>query len=193
MKPVLSGLVFVLLLWGSARSQEINFGQFYDSSTLSTQVLQNLNFLTLITGDTKDIDLGSNDEGLIEISGLPFLDLMITVPPVNFLFLNGDETCVSSSCRIAITLNYSYTNRGETDFQPGYEFSAKPFISGLARFQVRERISGPPGPPPVPSIAGVSLPPVEQAYVYVSGSITNSTGADVGSYSNTVTVSISYT
>jgi hypothetical protein len=150
-------------------------------------------FRTLIAGDTKDLHLGSNDEGVIEISGLPFLDVMVTVPPVNFLYLGGDDSCVSASCRIAVTFNFHYTNRGETDFQPGYDNSARPFsIGGMARFQILERVSGPPGPPPTPTITGVSLPAAQQAYIYVSGSITNSTGADIGSYSNTITVTISY-
>jgi hypothetical protein len=190
---ILSWSIFMVFVGYIPGYAQINFGQFYDSNTLSTQVLQNLSYGTIIVGDTKDVDLGSNDEGVIEISGLPFLDVMVTVPPIDFLYLDGDDSCLSASCRIAVTINFHYTNRGETDFQPGYESSARPFsIGGMARFQIRERVSGPPGPPPTPTITGVSLPAAQQAYIYVSGSITNSTGAGIGSYSNTVIVTISY-
>jgi hypothetical protein len=183
----------LLLAFTNVYGQEINFGQFYDSNTLSVEKLEDLNFGTIVVGDTKDIELGSNDEGLIRVSGLPFLDVMITVTPILYLFLDGDDTCETASCRIPISMSYFYTNRGEIDFQPGYELTAKPFAIGdMARFQIRERISGPPGPPPTPTITGVALPDPQDAFIYSTGSITNSSSVTPGSYSNTLVFTISY-
>jgi hypothetical protein len=188
----LSILMLLLCSFPVLHAQQIDFGDYYDSATLSSQVLQHLNFGTMIEGDTRSRELGSFDEAVIEISGLPFLDIMITFTPISFLYLDGDDSCDNSSCRISLLLNYVYTNNGMADFAPGYDIEAIPFLMSTARFPILRRVSGPPGPPPLPSIAGVSLPDPENAYIYIFGDITNTTGALLGSYRNTLTVSIVY-
>lgn len=175
-----------------AQAQEIDFALFYDQTTLVVDVLNTVNFGTVIATEDKEILLGDGDEGVIEITGLPFLDVMVTITPIQYLFLNGNDTCVTNFCRIAVNLEFVYTNTGIGYFAPGYDVNSKPFILDTARFQILERTSGPPGPPPVPTISGVSLPAAETAFIYIFGTITQTTNAIFGPYSNTVILNIVY-
>ncbi|MCH8496437.1 MAG: hypothetical protein LAT57_12510 [Balneolales bacterium] len=184
-------LVFSAL---SARAQQIEFGQYYDGNTLSAQVIQHLDFGGVISGDIdpKLRELGSGLEGVIEIEGIPFLDVVVTITEINKLYLDGDITCSESSCEMDVMLQYAYTNTGIMDFAPNYENVAIQFIGNMARFPIIRRQSGPPGPPPTPNINGVALPPLQKAYIYIYGQASATLGTDAGAYGNTLTVTIEY-
>ncbi len=172
---------------------QIDFSDYYDTPTLSSLALSHLNFGTIIVGDTPQIAFGSQNEGVIQITGLPFLDVMVTITPITVLYLGGDDTCTPlSTCSIPVTIDFNYTNNGFDDFEAGYELAAMPFIANFARFQVLGRQTGPPRPPPPPNIDGVQLPAAREAYIYVSGSINDTIDAQPGSYSNTITINIAY-
>lgn len=186
----ISILVFLLMiLSGQSMSQEIGFGAYYDGSILSTTVLKDLDFGDLIAGDLKQRELGSGDEGVIEITSLPFLDVLVTITPIQYITLDGDP-CAVPSCRIEVAISYAYTNTGIADFAPGYELVAVPFISNVARFQTVRRQSGPPGPPPTPVHTGLVQPPLANAYIYVYGVLVDTDNSNEGEYSGTIVITI---
>jgi hypothetical protein len=186
-------LLFFLALWTSSEAQQIEFGQFYDATSSSVSVVQHLNFGTVIINDTQpaEVTLGSGDEGVIEIEGFPFLDVLVTINEINVLTLDGNP-CAASNCQATVNLSYAYTNTGIADFAPNYENAAVMFVGNTARFQIVRRLSGPPGPPPPPSITGVALPPLQKAYIYVFGTTSSPIGIFAGNYSNILQVTVEY-
>jgi hypothetical protein len=176
------------------RAQQIDFGQFYDPTTLSFFVIQNLDFGPIIAGDTepKKRLLGSGLEGVIEIEGLPFLDVIVTIQEISNLPQDIVAPCTDPECFVNVTINYAYTNTGIGEFEPGYENIAIPFTGNMARFQIVRRLVGPPGPPPPPAITGVSLPPLQKAFIYIFGEASADVGAPAGPYKNDLVVTIEY-
>jgi hypothetical protein len=193
MFPRILFIVAFLLFPVLSKSQQINFGQFYDSGTLSAHVVQNLDFGEIIAGDLVNVEvaLGSGDEGVIRIEGFPFLDVIVTITEIQYLTIDGNP-CGSPPCNVTVNLSYAYTNNGIDDFDPGYDSDAIMFTSNVARFQIVRRVSGPPGPPPPPSISGVPLPPLANAYIYIFGNVTAAFNTASGDFSQTLNVSIEY-
>lgn len=185
------GLVLLVVLTQprNSRAQEIDFGS-YVSSTVTVISERNLEFGEIIRPGSSNIALGSGLEGVVSIEGIRFLDAFVTISPypVNYLFLDGDDGCVTASCRIDFNMFTAYTNNGELlDVTSG----ATTFTGSTVRFPFRARTGGPPRPPPVPPHAGYT-PPTDTAYLYVYGEVTASVSANAGSYSNIVTITVTY-
>jgi hypothetical protein len=189
-KPSAILLVFGFFLsWASeVIAQEIPFGSFYTGAPISLFTIRDLDFGTIVAGDTKERQLGSGDEAVIELEGIPYLDVVVSVTAPDYVYLNGDDLCVLPACRLPLTLNYAYTNNLELVDQIG---GAIPFPSGTARFPIQRRVTGPPMPPPDPSIALVSFPNAT-SYIYIHGSVTSIIGSTAGDYQSTITVTVEY-
>lgn len=176
---------------------QINFGQYYTSTSGITAINPDLLFGTLVAGDTKAVELGSGDDAIFEIEGLPFLDVIITItgpslngPNTGFLFLDGDTNCTDNECRIPITYGFAFDNSGSAvpDALAANEFTINPVL-----YPMRGRALGaPPGPPPTPEINGVNLPAEISAYLFIYGTLFGNPGNEQGSYEATLNIEVVY-
>jgi hypothetical protein len=170
-------------------AQEIDFGS-YVSSTPIVTAERNLDFGSILRPGSSSVALGSGLEGVVSLEGIRFLDAFVTISPfpINYLFLDGDDSCLSNTCRIQFDMLTAFTNNGQLlDVTSG----ATVFNSATVRFPFRARGGGPPRPPPVPPHAGYT-PPTDIAYLYIYGEVTASANANAGSYSNVITVTVAY-
>ncbi|HAC16275.1 MAG TPA: hypothetical protein DCE78_10095 [Bacteroidetes bacterium] len=173
----------------SLSAQVIDFGSYESSSAVVTPE-RNLEFGLILKDDSESINLGSGLEGVISIVGIRYLDIIVDFSPfpVNYLYLDGNISCVTDDCRIPFSMSVVYTNAG----QILDNVSGAITISGASeRFPVLARGGGPPRPPPVPVHSGYT-PPTETAYLYFYGSITTSTSNSSGNYWNDITVTVTY-
>lgn len=184
---IATGLVLGTTLFTNLRAQEINFGTYY-SSTAELFVERNLSFGPIVLSDTKEVLIGSGDEAVMSIEAIRFLDIFVTITAPTYLFLDGDDACVSATCRIPVTFEYAYNN---TNTYLDNVIGNTAFTSSTVRIPMLRRGSGPPMPPPTPEVALPSLPLVT-SFIYIGGEIV-STGSEVsGSYTNTMTIEIIY-
>lgn len=170
-------------------AQEIDFGS-YVSSSATVIGERNLDFGDILRPGSSTVTLGSGLEGVVSLEGIRFLDAFVTISPhpVNYLYLNGDDSCVASTCRIELSMSTAYTNAGQAmDVTSG----AVTFTGANVRFPFRARAGGPPRPPPVPPHAGYT-PPTDVAYLYIYGTVTAASNSNAGSYSNVITISVAY-
>lgn len=170
-------------------AQDIDFGQ-YEGSSLTVTGERNLAFGALIKGDVLNISLGSGIEGVISLTGIRYMDAFIDISPypIEYIYLDGDDSCVSVTCRMSLNLTTSFTNSGQLiDNVSG----ATLFTGATARFPIRTRPSGPPQPPPIPPHAGYT-PPTATAFIYFYGSLTSDLGNAAGIYWTAITVTVSY-
>jgi hypothetical protein len=170
-------------------AQNIDFGQ-YEGSSVTVSGERDLTFGDLFKGEVLNIALGSGLEGVISLNGIRYMDAFVEISPfpLDYLYLDGDDGCVSVTCRMALSVSTSYTNSGQLlDNVTG----AIGFTGATARFPIRNRPPGPPRPPPVPPHAGYT-PPTSTSYIYFYGSITSDSGNAAGSYWTTITVTVTY-
>lgn len=168
-------------------TQEINFGSYY-SSTADLFVERNLSFGNIVAGDSKEILIGSGDEAALSIQAIRFLDIFMTITAPPYVYLDGNDTCVTSDCRSPITYTFAYNNTNTfLDNLSGNTI----FGTSTVRLPMVKRGSGPPGPPPTPEVALVSLP-LSTVYLYIGGEITTTGSETAGSFTNTVTIEIIY-
>ncbi len=180
-------LLYTISASSALNAQEINFGSYYTSSA-NLIVERNLTFGTIVSGDSKVILIGSGDEAALNIEAIRYLDIFVTITAPAFVYLNGDDTCVTSSCRSAITYTFAYNNTNTfLDNMTGNTS----FVTSTVRIPMIKRGSGPPAPPPTPQIAQASLP-LSTVFLYVGGTITTSGSETVGSFTNSVTIEIIY-
>lgn len=169
------------------KAQEINFGSYY-SSTAELFVERNLSFGNIVSGESKEILIGSGDEAALSIEAIRFLDIFVTITAPPYVYLDGDDACVTSDCRSPITYTFAFNNTNTfLDNLSGNTL----FGSSTIRLPMVRRGAGPPLPPPTPEIALVSLP-LATAFIYIGGEITTSGSETAGSFSNTVTIEIIY-
>lgn len=182
-------LGFLSFAYTNLHAQNIDFGQ-YESSSVTVTGERNLAFGELFKGDILNISLGSGLEGVISLTGIRYMDAFVDISPypINYLFLNGDDSCVTVTCRMALTVSTSYTNSGQLIDNI---IGAVGFSSATARFPIRTRPAGPPRTPPVPPHAGYT-PPTSTAYIYFYGSVTSDLGNAAGNYWTTITVTVTY-
>lgn len=176
---------------------QIQFGQFYNVFSGITAISPDLEFGTLVAGDMKEIELGSGDDAIFEIEGLPFLDVIITItgssltgPNTGFLFLDGDTNCSDNTCRIPVTYGFAFDNSGAgvPDAMAAQEFTINPVL-----YPMRRRAAGaPPGPPPTPQITGVNLPDAVSSYLFIFGTIQSNANNLIGAYEATVNIEVVY-
>ncbi len=183
---VVSCVLFVVTSF-EVRAQEINFGSYY-STTADLFVERNLSFGNIVAGDTKTIAIGSGDEAALNIEAIRFLDIFITITTPAFVYLDGNDLCVSATCRSPITFTFAYNN---TNTFLDNMVGNTSFGTSTVRIPMVRRGAGPPKPPPTPEIALVSLP-LANVFLYMGGQIVTSGSETAGSYSSTVTIEIIY-
>ena len=182
----------------SAIAQEIDFGS-YGQSVYQVQAtsLSNLDFGILFTSETTNT-VTLQDGAVVEIAGIEYLDVFVSVTPDNNYLLNDDLGCSPfSNCIIPLDLNAAFINRGEAN---GSNTSLAVIMTesgGIpsAFFALKYRGNAPPGPPPTPIHAGFdpnNAAYQDKAYIYIYGSLSSINNAVAGSYSANITVSVSY-
>lgn len=174
-------LVMVVLgLNLSLSAQTIQFS-LHVASTLDATKDQDMDFQTVIAGTGLNvINLGDTGMGVFAITGDDDLDVIVTMTAPTNLTHTGVSPDV-----IPFTLKFAYANRGVNDINQAVEV-----IGSTARFQMRQRESGPAGAPPTPPSA-FHTPSQSTAYIYIYGSM-NVLFIDSGSYTGTVELSVTY-
>lgn len=173
-------------------AQEINFGEFsnYGVTISELNPAEDLSFGLVIQNEgLKTIDL--IDSKVIMIEGVKYLDVIVDIQADNFLYLNGDTGCADSSCRMPFSLQAAYANRGTNNPNQAILMQVSSNIAS-AQFPILARQNLPPGPPPTPDNEGYN-PALynETVYLYIYGSL-NVGNINAGSYSGTVTITVSY-
>ncbi len=165
---------------GSVLGQTIQFS-IHVASSLNATKDQDMDFDTVLSGDgLVSINLGDTGMGVFAITGNEELDVIVTMTAPANLTHTGSSPDV-----IPFTLNFAYANRGANDVNQAV------VVSGTtARFQMRQRESGPAGAPPTPP-SGYHTAAEATAYIYIYGSM-NVGVIDAGSYSGTVELSVTY-
>ncbi|MCF7826365.1 MAG: hypothetical protein K9M55_09015 [Candidatus Marinimicrobia bacterium] len=181
-KCLLSGLLMIGLT-SQLGAQVIQFSV-HVSSALTATKDQDMTFGEVFAGvGPVEINLGDPGMGVFAITGNEDMDVLVELtPPI------GDElthTGVSSDV-IPFTLKFAYANRGANDVNQAVVVSS----GTTARFQLRQRESGPPGKPPTPP-SSLYTETQTTAYVYIYGSMTVGS-IDAGSYTGNVDITVTY-
>lgn len=194
---ILCTIVFFITSISSSTSvsaQEIDFGQYSSAYSISLSEFnpsEELEFGTLIQNQgPTSIDLVNAK--VLTLEGVKYLDVIVDITADNYLLLNGDLGCETDpSCRIPFTLQAAYANRGNNNVNESVSITVLSNVAS-AQFQILQRTSGPPGPPPTPVYEGYD-PNIfnETAYLYIYGSI-NVGNVDAGSYTSSISVTINY-
>lgn len=151
------------------------------SSTLDATTESDMAFETILSGSgLTEINLGDAGMGVFGITGDADLDVIVTMTAPANLTHDGASLDV-----IPFSLNFAYANRGVNDVNQAIEV-----VGSTARFQIRQRESGPAGAPPTPP-SGFHTPSQSTAYIYIYGSM-NVGSIDAGSYSGSVDLSVIY-
>lgn len=191
MKKLAPISLLLLLLAQPVVSQEIDFSQ-YGNYSLSVTELNgsDLDFGQVISGSgPKTIDI--NNAKIIDITGVKYLDVIVDVQAAEFLYLNGTQT-TDDQKRFKLDLEAAYANPAGTPNVGNAKIINVPNNNFTTRFPILERQSQPPGPPPPPPTDAYDQSKVEEtAYFYLYGSI-NVDNVNAGSYSTTITVTVSY-
>ena len=175
-------LVFMLFLGisGSTHAQVIQFSV-HVASSLNASKDQDMDLGTAIAGSgLTQVNLGDSGMGIFSITGNEELDVIVTLTAPANLTHTG-----ASSDVIPFSLEFAYANRGVNDVN-----HAVVGTGGSARFQMKQRVSGPAGAPPVPPSAYHTTSD-ETAYIYIYGSMTVGS-IDPGLYSGDVDLTITY-
>lgn len=187
--PVCLAIILLVFQPDKLYGQEIDFGQ-YQTSSVTVIGERNLEFGELFKGDVESITLGSGLEGVVSLMGISYLDAFVDLSPYPFsyLYLNGDDSCITASCRMDLSLTTAYANSGQLiDNTTG----AVVFSGGTVRFPIRLRSTLPPGPPPTPTHTGYT-PPTATAHIYFYGSVTSNMSNAAGNYWRNITVTVTY-
>lgn len=187
-------LILVLLIpFVGVRAQAIEFGQYYDGATLEVEVPEwcHLDFGEVELGDTGTVSIGDVDQGCIEITGIRFLDVVVTITKPTHLTLNGNPCLPENitSCAMVLNLQTSYNNRSTFEDY----FSAVSFTSSTITFPLAARMGGPPVPP-TPSFnlpENVNLP-TSTSYIYFYGSVVSNINNQGGSYTASIEIEVEY-
>lgn len=185
---------FILLLpASSAKAQEIRFSDYHAYSIELDDLTpaQDLDFGMIFSGEGHKA-LNIAHAKVLSITGVKYLDVLVDITAENYLLLDGEPLNANqTNKRIPFTLQAAYANRG-TD-NPGIATPIQT-VSNMAsaRFRIRGRDNGPPGPPPVP-VHGTYNPALynDTAYLYLFGSI-NVGAVNAGPYASKIIITLSY-
>lgn len=175
-------IIFLLVFMavGSSPGQAINFS-IHVSSSLDATKDADMTFPQVFAGDGLTvIGLGDGGMGVFAISGNAELDVEVTLDAPANLVHNSYP-----SQTMPLTLQFAYANTGVNDVN-----QAKTVTGNTARFQLKERTSGPAGPPPTPPNAS-HTPEIVTAYLYLFGTIDVQQIAS-GNYGGTVNLYVQY-
>jgi hypothetical protein len=193
-------LLFILFCWlrpvlyAQSSGKEIHFGK-YGSYSLMAGTMNNdpLDFGAIISGSgVYNVDI--NNAKVISVTGVEYLDVIVTVDAQPDLYLNGDAGNAGDAEKsIPFTLKAAYANNKGVP-----NIGAAKFINNISnntfttRFPILERQAMPPGPPPPPPTNAFEQSKVEEtAYLYLYGSL-NVGNVNAGTYSSEIEVTISY-
>ncbi|MCF7808002.1 MAG: DUF4402 domain-containing protein [Candidatus Marinimicrobia bacterium] len=173
-------IIALAILVNSTLAQVITFSV-HVSSSLNATKDQDMDFGTIISGTgLTEINLGDAGMGVFAITGNEEMDVIVTLTaPANLIHTGA------SSDVIPFTLNFAYANKGVNDIN-----QAVTSTGGTARFQMRERESGPAGAPPTPP-SSHHTPAEATAYLYIYGTL-NVGNIDAGTYSADVDLEVIY-
>ncbi len=140
--------------------QTINFSV-HVSSSLDATKDADMTFPQVFAGDgITAIGKGDGGMGIFAISGNEELDVEVTLVAPDSLI---HETYPAQ--KMKLDLQFAYANHGVNDVNQSVTASGN-----TARFQMRERDSGPAGAPPTPP-SSAHTPQIVTAYLYVFGTI----------------------
>lgn len=186
--------LFVATFFAPVDAQEINFGEFSSEYSVTLSELspaEDLEFGTVIQNEgPKSVTL--QDAKVLMIEGVKYLDVIVDVNADNYLFLDNDISCNGSNTNcIPFTLQAAYANRGNNNTNQATLMQVASNVAS-AQFPILARGNQPPGPPPTPVYEGYNPAAFnETAYLYIYGSL-NVGNVDAGSYSGSITVTVSY-
>ncbi|NQT62802.1 MAG: hypothetical protein HQ556_07590 [Candidatus Marinimicrobia bacterium] len=164
----------------SLSGQTINFSV-HVASALDATKDADMAFPQVMAGDgITTIGLGDGGMGIFAISGNEELDVEVTlVAPTDLVHVTYPAQ------KMPLNLQLAYANHGVNDIN-----QAKTATGNIARFQMKERESGPAGAPPTPP-SSAHTPQIVTAYLYVYGTI-NVGMISSGAYSGTVDLYVQY-
>lgn len=182
-------LVFVQLQQQNLTAQEIDFGSYSSTYSVTVQELDgsSLDF-GLLYLNQETVALGIEDALVYSIEAVEYMDIIIDLSADLNLETAG---CASASCQIPFTLEAAYANRGQNNTAQAVEMNIVSNVTS-AQFPVKYRGNAPPGPPPTPIFDGYNPNTyTDTAYLYIYGSIYVGI-VDAGSYSAEITISVIY-
>jgi len=189
-------MVVLMVYPGGLQAQQVDFGLYAEEGiTLTPLVPDVLDFGDRFSGEGLfSIDLQEEEAVVIEIEGVAYLDVTVTLTPPtnNFILLEGNEEYLDDeNNRIPLTVKMAFYNHGQENIDiPTAKQQAIEVPGHMATFQIRRRPGGPPGPPPTPPHAGYT-PPTAKAYLFIFGNI--SVGeVNAGPYSGIIDVHVEY-
>lgn len=169
--------LLLIFFFGNTGVAQISFGAFAgEGITIDLSQNPTLDFGQLMQNETRTINLSDPDIAVIPITGVEYLDVLVTVDLPDFLENNGDQ--------VAVNLNMAYANRGADNVLDAVTFTNSTI------FRIRSRDDGPPRPPPTPDYDGYD-PPMETAYIYIYGTITVG-NVSAGLYTGDVMIYVEY-
>ncbi len=192
----MKGLTFIvvcLLMCSTLKAQEIDFGSFSSSYSVTLSEFSpgaEIDFGTVFE-DVSPFSVDISSAVILTIEGVRYLDIIVDLNGPDNITLNGDP-CGASSCQVDFDLKASYANRGILNTSHAVNFSVNGSNDASAQFPIKYRGNAPPGPPPTPVYEGFN-PSLfnETAYLFLYGDITVG-NVTAGSYSGTINVTINY-
>ena len=198
--------IFTILLAGffllsagmirTAEGQQVNFGMHAgEGLTLTPQIPDKLHFGDMFSNEgTVQIDLNDNEAVPIEIEGVAYLDVTVTLEPPagGKLVLEGNTEYVGDANRsMPVNIRMAYYNKGQENIsEADAKTQAVEVVGNSITFQIRRRPGGPPGPPPTPPHSGYT-PPTAKAYLYIYGEL-DVGDVHAGPYSGLINVHVEY-
>lgn len=184
--------VFVLLI-NSVNAQEIDFGTFSSSYTMSVATTNGttLNFGQLVSGDVDPLTIALDDFEtiILSITGVKYLDVFVQITAPDYIIKDDEPGCVTDNCRVAFTLSAAYANKGIQNSNQAVIMNVLS-NTATAQFPIKYRGNAPPGPPPTPVYEGYNPALYEEtAYIYIYGSLAAGT-YDAGTYTSITDISV---
>lgn len=180
----------------TAEGQQVNFGMHAgEGLTLIPLVPEHLHFGDMFSNEgTVQVGLNDNEAVPIEIEGIAYLDVTVTLEPPagGKLVLEGNTTYLEDANRsMPVRIKMAYYNRGQEGIsEVAAKTEAVEVVGNSITFQIRRRPGGPPGPPPTPPHSGYT-PPTAKAYLYIYGEL-DVGNVHAGPYSGMMNVHVEY-
>jgi len=176
-------IVFLILIPALGYPQTIQFSIYVEDELTASQE-SDMQFDQVVSGQgLTQINPGDAGMGVFSITGNEDLDVIVTLDAPAQL-----TNTTSPSDIIPITeFSWAYQNNGAGMYNIN---RAKIVPGNSARFQMKERTGGPPGPPPTPQRSNYT-PTDVTAYIFVFGAI-DVGDVPTGLYAGTVTLTVEY-
>ena len=188
--------LFLFTLPKHSNAQDIDFGSFHDYEIFIENVsMGDLEFPRPIAQNSGTVKVELSDAFILEIIGVEYLDVGVTIEANGELYLDGNESFAGDPQKsIPFTLEAAYSNQGQESIGDARIITINhgSYNIGEARFPVLGRQQAPPGPPPTPTTGEFDQSEVnESAFLYLHGEI-DVGDVDVGFYSGTIIINVRY-